>query len=106
MVLVMTIVGNQSEHTRHASLGLVLRRKFILWRWIVLLLLPVLYKQDAFKKPATMGAVDHIKSQTTSGAEIQYKWLNKLCKDNYFATYTLLIIHSFILQLSYYILLA
>ena len=32
--------------------------------------------------PATMGAVDYVKVKITSGAEIQYKWQDKLHKDN------------------------
>ena len=44
----------------------------------------------------TMGAVDYVKVEITSGKEIQYVWQDKLHKHNYFATYTLLSDNSFI----------
>ena len=45
-----------------------------------------------------MEAIDLIKNQTTSEAEILYKWQDKLSKDNYFATDILLINYSSILK--------
>ena len=52
------------KHTRHASSELLWARIFRLQRWIFLLFLQLLYVQDAFKTSATMGAADHVKSQT------------------------------------------
>ena len=92
----MAIVSDQSEHTRHASLGLVLPHEFWLQNWIAFFLLQLPFVQDAYKMPAITRAVDHVKSQTTSGSEIQYKWQDK---DNYFGTYALLINNTFFYNL-------
>ena len=43
---------------------------------------------DLFNKPATLGAVNSVEVEITSGAELLYEWQDKLLEDNYFVTYS------------------
>ena len=92
MWLVVGIVSDQSEHSRHAFM----RQNF--WKYIYIYIyifiqlqeksvaFAATVQEDIFKKSAISEPLNTLKSKLQEG-RTQYEWQDELCKDNYFTTH-------------------
>ena len=73
-------VTNQNTQDMH-SLGLILANTFSCERNLSLFC--CIRPRRHIPEAKHLGAVDYIKVEITSGAELQYEWQDKLHKNNY-----------------------